>query len=129
SCVELCNAFRVETSERLSVTFSFLQHSEPGQTGLSAFQNQKFKQGLVVVDRSSPLTIVILYHQRMLARPRATFFLHYSLIIRPSSLLKRFHARVPLRSYAFEWYRRSSFLVSLGLRGAEQRNRKRKYIL
>lgn len=54
------NAAGIEIIEGAAIVFALAQNGEPAQSGLGAFQNQKFKQSAVIVLRYAPFDIVVM---------------------------------------------------------------------
>ena len=59
ACAIARNFFRAKVVERFSIIFAFLENGRPAESGLRAFENQKFKQLSIVMDRHAPFLIVI----------------------------------------------------------------------
>src|SRR3989338_11611583 len=59
TCVIAGNARRIEIIESGPVILAFAQDGYPAQPGLRAFENEKFKQGLIVVQWHPPFAVMI----------------------------------------------------------------------
>src|SRR3989338_3227841 len=59
-CAISGNACRIEIIECGAIMVALAQNSDPAQARLSAFQNQEFEEGAVILQRPAPFLIVIL---------------------------------------------------------------------
>ena len=62
----------VEARESLPVVFALLQHGDPGEPGLGAFEDELFEEPAVVPHGHAPFFIVIGDVQRIFSAPEAT---------------------------------------------------------
>src|SRR5204863_773309 len=58
---------RIELAECAAVAVAFLEHDRPAQTCLCRFDTEQFKIGTVIVGWHTPLPIVIVAHQLIVA--------------------------------------------------------------
>ena len=65
---------RIEVGEGLSISFSLVEHRGPTQTSLCTLQNEKLKLFVVIVNRNSPLPVVVLDVQLVSALGPSTAF-------------------------------------------------------
>ncbi len=65
------HAMGIESRKSAAIIFAFAQHGYPGKARLRTFQQQKFKQDLVVMLRYAPLGIVVGHVKRVIAAPGA----------------------------------------------------------
>ena len=50
---------RVEAGERPAVAFPLLEDGQPAETGLRSLQHQEFEEQSIIMDRHSPLAVVV----------------------------------------------------------------------
>jgi hypothetical protein len=60
----------------LSVAGTFFKNGKPAQTGLCSFKEQKFKEGMIIMYRYTPLPVVIMDVNRIAAGPLTAFFVN-----------------------------------------------------
>jgi hypothetical protein len=66
--------FRAEPVESFAVRVAFAQDRDPGEPGLRALEDKKLVQRAIVVDRHSPLGVVVTDVERVLGGPSAARF-------------------------------------------------------
>ena len=49
----------VETAEELAIPLTLLQDGVPAESGLRAFEDQKFEPAAIVVNRDAPFLVVV----------------------------------------------------------------------
>ena len=69
---ETGDLLRVEAGEHPSITFPFVQHGAPAQSGLGALQREELEDRGVIMQGYPPLLVVVGDHERVVARPRTT---------------------------------------------------------
>jgi hypothetical protein len=66
--------FRIELTERTTITSPFFEDDRPAESGLRPFEHEEFEVCAVILDGHTPFAIVILEHQWIvLAGPGASF--------------------------------------------------------
>src|SRR5437762_223809 len=90
---------RVKVVEDLAVMFAFFQDSVPTQAGLRAFENEEFEQGAVIVQRNTPLRVVIA-NEKFVSGPGAAIC---------SGLHTRHPSRYSVRRY---WFASGRLVIS-----------------
>ena len=71
--VEACDLTDVEVREGFAVVVPLLQHGDPGQAGLGAFEDELFEEQAVVMRRHPPFVVVISDVERVVAAPEAAW--------------------------------------------------------
>src|SRR6185295_17901585 len=69
---------RIESAERLAISFTLVEYRGPGKTRLGAFQDKELEQDPVVMLRDAPFLVVIVNVERVAARRplAACLFVH-----------------------------------------------------
>lgn len=69
----LRQALRVEAEQHLTVALALLQHRDPRQPGLKAFEQQHFEQRARLALGRAPLAVVVRLVQRIIGTPKAAW--------------------------------------------------------
>ena len=63
----------VKASERLPVVVTFLQHGDPGEPSLGAFEDELFEEPAIVTHGHAPFFVVIRDVERVISAPEAAW--------------------------------------------------------